>query len=68
MKQLIDGRKEVNKEVSKEVIEKPSTYADVVSGARIPRSITPDNIKNISKYILNSPQIPFQGDSRKVWI
>jgi hypothetical protein len=68
MKQLIDGRKEVNKEVSKEVIEeRPPTYADIVSGVRIPRPVTPADTKNTSKHILNSPQTPYQGGSRKVW-
>jgi hypothetical protein len=76
MKQFIERHKEANKEVNKEVSKqvskqviegKPPTYAEVVSGARIPRPVTPDGTKNTSKHVLNSPQTPYYGGSRKVW-
>jgi hypothetical protein len=69
MKQFIERHKEANKAISKEVSKEaldPPTYAEVVSGARIPRSITPDSTKATSKHILNSPETPYHGGSRKV--
>jgi hypothetical protein len=69
IKQFIEKHKEANKDISKEVSKEalgPLTYAEVVSGARIPRSITPDSIKTTSKYILNSTETPYHRDSRKV--